>query len=105
LRFAFGGYLAHEPSASIGRCYRSICQLAQAFCSYMQSQATRNMQPIEAEEVIARAISLGRMSFLFLHIFENWLHLVKRRIERVSSFGEASFRAISKHEMYDQSPY
>ena len=63
------------------------------------------MRPIEAEEVNARAVSLGRVSFLFLHILENWLHLVKRRIERIASFDKSSFRAISKHEMYDQSPY
>ena len=60
------------------------------------------MQPIEAEEVNARAISLGRMSFLFLHILENWLHLVKRRIERIPSFEKSSFRAVSNNEMYDQ---
>ena len=61
----------------------------------MRLQGMRNRRPIEAEEVNARAISLGRMSFRSLHIFENWLHLVKRRIERVPSFDKTSFRAVS----------
>jgi hypothetical protein len=60
------------------------------------------MQPIEAEEVIARAISLGRVSFRFLHIFEHRLYLIKRRIERVSRLDETSFRAVSNHKMHDQ---
>jgi hypothetical protein len=48
---------------------------------------------------------IGEAVLSLFDIFENWLHLVKRCIERVSSFGKASFRAISKHEMYDQSPH